>query len=461
MSVTSEARGPQQARIIRQWAETVRAVGEGILSCEQVTMDAVDAARSSASTVNAFCDIDAEGAIEAARAADARRERGLARSDADGLPVGVKDNLFVAGRPATWGSELWRSHIPAEDDIPVERVRQAGAVVLGKTNTAELAMGFVTDNRVGGLTRNPRDLRLSPGGSSGGSAAAVAAGIVPLAISTDGGGSSRVPAAFTGLYGLKPSTGAIARGAGFPALAADFQVVGAIAGDLEFLQLAFGILRGHDRRDPSSSLVPAAASPATIRFGWCAEEPGVTTDPVAAQRVGEVVAALDAENGFELVGSRRVADARRVHGTWWALASVGVHAVVARRRAGGGSGDLTEHVQAIEQAGARVSATQQFEAWEELGRIRSDAARAWGDLDLLITPTTPQLAPAADAVSAGELPGAYATWVNATGQPAMSVPVAAHPDGRQIGVQLVAGRGQDDLLFRVARRLRGLGIAMR
>ena len=119
----------------------------------------------------------------------------------------MKDNIFVAGLPARWGSLLFRDFIPDRDDICVERLRAAGAVIVGKTTTPELAMLGRTDSRLSGITRSPWDPALTPGGSSGGASASVAAGITTLAIGTDMGGSTRLPAAYTGLVGMRPSTG--------------------------------------------------------------------------------------------------------------------------------------------------------------------------------------------------------------------------------------------------------------
>ena len=200
--------------------------------------------------LNAFTHVDRDGALAAATAATARQAAGARLGPLDGIPVSVKDNIFVAGLPARWGSLLFREHIPDRDDICVERLRAAGAVIVGKTTTPELAMLGRTDSRLSGVTRSPWDPALTPGGSSGGASASVAAGITTLAIGTDMGGSTRLPASYTGLVGMRPSTGRIARRFGFPATAIDFQVIGPFARTMRDMRLLYGALAGPDRRDP-------------------------------------------------------------------------------------------------------------------------------------------------------------------------------------------------------------------
>src|SRR5207245_2181682 len=147
----------------------------------------------------------------------------------DGVPVSVKDSIHVAGMPASWGSRGLANFIPDRDELPVARLRTAGAVIIGKTNVPELTLEGYTRNDLFGVTRNPWDPRLTPGGSSGGAAASVAAGLVPVAIGTDGGGSIRRPACHTGLVGWKPSTGHIPRIDGFPAILTDFETIGTLS----------------------------------------------------------------------------------------------------------------------------------------------------------------------------------------------------------------------------------------
>src|SRR5262252_1622064 len=219
--------------------------------------------------LNAFTLLDRRGAAAAAEVATGRQKAGRRLGPLDGIPVVIKDNLYVAGLPAEWGSLMLKGFVPDRDDICVERLRAHGAIILGKTTTPEFALSGRTENKVTGTTRNPWDLRLTPGGSSGGAVAAVAAGLAPLAIGTDAGGSTRMPASYTGLVGLRPSNGRVPRRYGFPPMAIDFQAIGLITRTVRDLQLLFGAVAGPDVRDPVSL---AHASPRRRqqprRLGW-------------------------------------------------------------------------------------------------------------------------------------------------------------------------------------------------
>ena len=168
------------------------------------------------------------------------------------MPLTVKDNIHVGGLRATWGSRLFADHVAAEDELAVARVRGQGAVIIGKTNCPEFTLQGYTDNLLFGPTRNPWNSRLTPGGSSGGAVAAVASGLAPLALATDGGGSIRRPASHTGLVGLKPSIGRVARVGGFPAILHDMEVIGPIARTTADAALLLSAIAGPDPRDRAS-----------------------------------------------------------------------------------------------------------------------------------------------------------------------------------------------------------------
>ncbi len=176
-------------------------------------------------TLNAIVACNHEDTIEQARRSEKRMLQNKLLSPLDGIPITIKDNIFSKGFRATWGSLLYESFEPDVDDYCVEHLRNAGAVIFGKTNTPEFALSAHTNNLIFGKTLNPWDLSLTPGGSSGGAVSSVASGMVPLAVATDAGGSIRRPCSYTGLVGLRTSTGRIQRRPGFQALVHDFQVI--------------------------------------------------------------------------------------------------------------------------------------------------------------------------------------------------------------------------------------------
>ena len=222
--------------------------------------------------VNAVCSLDADAARAAARAAEAAARDGAALGPLHGVPVLVKDMIFTRGLRTTGGSQLYREFVPAVDDIAVERLRAAGAIVVGKTNTAEFGFsGNQTTNVLFGATRNPLDLSRTPGGSSGGSAAAVAAGMAPIALGTDGGGSIRIPASFCGTVGLKPTFGRVplhpsCRDTSWPGFSAweSLEHLGPITRDVRDAALLLDVLSGYDARDRLSVPTPPPSRAARL-----------------------------------------------------------------------------------------------------------------------------------------------------------------------------------------------------
>ena len=215
--------------------------------------------------LNSIVALDLDTARQAARDSDARLRAGAPLSPLDGIPLTVKDSILVRGMPATWGSRAFKDLVPAQDELPVARLRAAGAVILGKTNVPELTLEGYTANTLFGVTRNPWNPALTPGGSSGGAAASVAAGMVPAAIGTDGGGSIRRPASHTGLLGFKPSIGRYPRIDGFPAILTDFETIGLLTRTVADAVLLDAVLAGPDARDRRSLFAGAAPWPARPR----------------------------------------------------------------------------------------------------------------------------------------------------------------------------------------------------
>ncbi len=269
--------------------EIVRRVSNGDLSARDVTMAHLDRITHLNPIVNAVCTLD-PSAIDVAVEIDRRRMAGEPARPLEGVPVLIKDNVETKGVRTTWGSRLMEHHVPTEDALCVERLREAGAVVLGKTNTPEFAHDVNTSNFLFGTTRNPWNLMTTAGGSSGGSAAAVAAGFSPLAVGTDLGGSIRTPASFNGIFGIRPAPGRIPF---YPtAFAWDTlvpHVIGPLATTPADCALMLSAMAGPDDRDPSSlprqdlDYVKAASGQADIagrRIAYCPDLGGVVpVDP--------------------------------------------------------------------------------------------------------------------------------------------------------------------------------------
>jgi aspartyl-tRNA(Asn)/glutamyl-tRNA(Gln) amidotransferase subunit A len=417
------------------------------------------------SGVNAWAHLDPEGALAAAAQSGARQRSGRRLGPLDGVPVGVKDNLFVADLPARWGSRFFRDFVPDRDDIVVERLRAAGAIIIGKTTTPEFALSGRTFSPLSGHTRNPLDPRLTPGGSSGGAVASVAAGMVPLGIATDAGGSTRLPASYTGLFGLRPSNGRVARRYGFPPMALDFQAVGLIAATLEDLVLLYAAVSGPDPRDPSSQRLPPAQDVApdrVLRIGWFVGVDDEPVDAATAASVQEVTERL-AGLGCRVEGCPPPYELEAVRDVWGVISAAGV-ARMAARFPERWAAEASEALRAPAARGLAMGAAEYVEALDRLAALRADISARWGGFDALVMPSAASPAWPAEEEFPREIDGRagsarsqniFATWVNAAGLPGLSIPGRPHPDGRPVGIQLVGRFGDEAVLFEVARRLGG------
>ncbi len=239
---------------------------EGRVTSVEVTQRHLDRIAEVDGQVHAFLHVDAEGALEQAAASDARRANGQARSPLDGVPIAVKDVMATKGLPTTCGSRILEGWVPPYDATVVARLREAGLPILGKTNMDEFAMGSSTEHSAYGPTRNPWDLGRIPGGSGGGSAAAVAAYEAPLAIGTDTGGSIRQPGAVTGTVGVKPTYGGVSR-YGLVSLANSLDQAGPVTRTVLDAALLHEVIGGHDPKDSTSIDAPLPDLVGAVRRG--------------------------------------------------------------------------------------------------------------------------------------------------------------------------------------------------
>jgi aspartyl-tRNA(Asn)/glutamyl-tRNA(Gln) amidotransferase subunit A len=408
--------------------------------------------------LNSFVALDAAGALAAARDSDARRARGEARSPLDGVPISVKDNLHVQGLPSTWGSRALKNFRPSKDELPVARLRQAGMVIIGKTNVPEFTLEGYTRNDLFGATRNPWDTNLTPGGSSGGAAASVAAALVSAAIGTDGGGSIRRPASHTGLVGYKPSIGRWPRVDGFPAILTDFETVGSLVRTVEDTLLLDAILKGPDPRDWRSAY--ASGAPGTVgraRILYVPRFGAAPVDPEVAAHVQDFARRL-ATMGHELREADVFFDLDVAARIWQVISRAGVAWLM---RENPSYEDLAgESARAMAADGRKISGADYIGALEAVSALRRRVAELFGSVDLVLTPTAaalpwPAEAPYPDRIAgrpAGPRDHAIFTgWVNIAGVPALNAPIGVSLSGLPIGAHVAAAFGADDFLLAFAR----------
>ena len=419
--------------------------------------------------LGAFVHLDEGGAMAAAKASDKRIALGKRLSPLDGVPISVKDNLWVAGMPARWGSRMWADFVPPRDDVVVERLKGAGAVIVGKTNTPEFAFAGRTSSLLHGPARNPWNTDLTPGGSSGGAAASVAAGMTPFAIATDAGGSIRLPASYTGLYGLRPSNGRIPRRHGFPPIAFNLQTIGVLSRSLDDLTAVYRIVAGADPRDPDSQTFVhelAEGVPETkahrLKIGWFASHGDESVHPEVAEAVRECAGLFEGLD-CEVVACEPPYDISAIRSIWSALGAAGVARAVEihpNRWASEASGPIIANA----ERGLRMSASDYVRALDELAAFRRNVAANWGEFDAFLCPSAASPAwPLEDAFPefVDGRPGhafvqnTFATWVNAIGHPGLSIPARPHTDGRPLGIQIVGQMGEERTILELARRLEG------
>jgi aspartyl-tRNA(Asn)/glutamyl-tRNA(Gln) amidotransferase subunit A len=411
--------------------------------------------------INAIVAIAPDVEEQAARSTQLVRA-GRARSALEGIPVLVKDNILVRGLPCVWGSRVYRDFVPEHDEIAVERLRHAGAVILGKSNVPEFALEGVTRNLVFGPTRNPYDLDLTPGGSSGGSVAAVAAGLAPLALGTDGGGSIRRPSSYTGLVGLKPSIGAVPRSETLPMILHDVEVIGPIARTARDARLLFDAIAGPDGRDSRSLFISADGDYTKPRILYVPYFGDAPVDSEIATSVDAAATALQ-EMGCSVEQGLMPLDLEALNEWWPRFSAAGVAFVMAKHP--GKEALLSERLQKVLELGRTVSGAEYLAGIELLHKLRRDSAAAFERWDFIMTPSAAALPWPADTPYPTSIDGKtvgprghaiYTGWVNACGIPAINLPCTPSRRGLPIGFQLAAAFGADRGLLEFAARLEKL-----
>lgn len=412
--------------------------------------------------INAFCTLTADGAREQARQAEAAVTGGRELGPLHGVPVSIKDLVFTKGVRTTGGSLIFADFVPDQDAICVERLKAAGAIVLGKTNTPEFGYVAVTDNRIFGPTRNPWDLERTSGGSSGGAASAVAAGLGPLAIGSDGGGSIRIPGSFCGVFGLKPSYGRAPGCPGFPHLWEGLSVTGPITRTVADAALMMEVIAGRDDRDYFSlpdeglSYVPLLEQGIEgLRVAWSPDLGYAAVDPEVL-RVTEAAVRAFADLGCHLEeAAPRAGDPQETFST-----VVGASlATFPGDRIQGWEDRVDRGLVRFMERSRDILATDYLKARLANIDYRDRVQEFFNRYDLLLTPAVAVPPFQVGGYGPREIGGSRVGplgWMpftfpfNITGQPAASVPCGFTSDGLPIGLQIVGGRFDDGLVLRAA-----------
>jgi aspartyl-tRNA(Asn)/glutamyl-tRNA(Gln) amidotransferase subunit A len=454
---------------------TIREAGQSLrkkrLSAVELATAAISRIDRTNSTLQAFITVTAGYALDRARVADAELATGRDRGPLHGIPMAVKDLFATRGVRTTGGSKIFENLVPDYNSTTVERLEKAGAVLLGKLNMHELAYGITSANPHYGAVRNPWDADRSPGGSSGGSGAAVAANIVYAALGTDTGGSIRIPASFCGTVGLKPTYGRVSRHGVLP-LAYTLDHVGPLTRSVHDAALVLNAIAGHDPLDESSSRHPTidytpdeGAEIRGLRIGFPQSffferldadvESSVRGACARAESMGAIVKpiAMPDMAGINAMGRMILL----------AEASANMAPYLDERHRFGGD------VLALLDQGRLVSAMDYINAQRLRRRARREFDKLWREVDCLLTPTTPNTAPrmGAQTVRLGgvEEDVRLATTrlvrcVNVLGLPALSLPCGLSHDGLPIGLQIIGPAFQEGLILRVGAALEAGGVGI-
>jgi aspartyl-tRNA(Asn)/glutamyl-tRNA(Gln) amidotransferase subunit A len=451
------------------------------VTSEALTTRCLERARTDAT--GAFLALDEAGALAAARASDARRAQGRATGPLDGVPVSLKDNILTEGLVTTAGSRILAGFIPPYDATVTARLKAAGAVILGKTNLDEFGMGSSTENSAFQKTKNPLDLTRTPGGSSGGSAASVAAGLCFGSLGTDTGGSIRQPAAFTGLVGLKPTWGRVSR-AGVVAYASSLDQVGPLARTVEDAALLLSAIEGFDAADSTSASAPPtdrsalSAGVKGMRIGLPKElfvdgmDPEVTASVrAAAERLRDLGATVEEVSlphtrfalatYYVLAPCEASSNLGRYDGVRFghrAKDPRSLKALYEHSRAEGFGPEVKRRIMlgtfalSAGYADAYYRKAQQVRAL-----IRRDYEQVFGSVDVVLSATSPvlpwRLGEKLEDPLAMYLMDVLTLPCNLAGLPGLSLPCGRAANGLPIGAQLMGKPFDEATVLRVARAL--------
>ncbi len=462
--------------------QTIRSAAAA-LTAETITSEALTKAylqqiQGMNNALNAYITVSDQEALTEAHASDERRAQGRSRGLLDGIPLAIKDNILIKGVRATGGSAILAEYVAPTDATVIERLRSAGAVFIGKTNLDEFAMGGSTEHSAFGSTKHPRDLERVPGGSSGGSACAVAADLCVAALGSDTGGSIRQPAAFCGIIGFKPSYGRVSR-SGVMAMVSSFDQVGPMTKTVDDARILFEAIQGVDPRDQTTVAFPATSRRHTLkglRIGLPRQAWGQgMTDEVRSslEETIEILHAAGAETievdlpysdealavYYILMPCEVSANMSRYDGIRYGhrVAAETLLETYQRSRHQGLGAEVRRRI----LLGTFALSKGYVDAYYHQARkvqtlIRGAYARAFDGVDVLLTPTTPSTAfrrgeKTADPLTM-YLEDVFTVGVNVAGIPAISLP-CGDKNGLPVGMQLIGAHGADDALLLLAEEI--------
>ncbi len=406
--------------------------------------------------LNAYLTLCQDEALEQARQAQETVQRANPVGPLHGIPISIKDLELTKGIRSTLGSAVFQDRVPDIDSVVVERVRQSGAIILGKTNTPEFGQSGTTENLLGDACRNPWNTERTPGGSSGGAAAALAAGLCTLATGSDGGGSIRIPASFSGLFGIKPSQGRVPRygGYGLPA-SNQFSQSGPMSRTVADTALLLQVLAGPDPRDPTSLRETPEDYSAGLnggvngwRIAWSSDLGYAGVDPEVVQITSQAAQVFEELGASVEETSLTLEDPFPAFYDIFATGTYTSYGHLLEERAD----DFTHYVRSTLEHAASLTAADFSRALLRVDQLRRQMELFFDDYDLLLTPTM-----AVPAFPIGERPTVIGGrevnpfWgylpftfpINMTGQTASSVPCGFSADGMPIGLHIVGPKGAE------------------
>ncbi|HEX3441599.1 MAG TPA: amidase [Pseudolabrys sp.] len=424
-------------------SEAATEIARGAISAEDYTAACLERVTAVEPEVQAFAHLDPDHALAQARALDRQKAEGQRIGPLHGIPVGIKDIFDTADYPTEYGSPIFAGNRPGADCAAVRKLREAGAVILGKTVSTEFAYYHP------GKTRNPRDLTRTPGGSSSGSAAAVAAGMVPLSIGSQTNGSMIRPASFCGVFGIKPTYGLISR-AGALTLSRTLDHVGAYARSVEDLALILDVLVGQDPADPDTK---AYAAPG---FAAAVAEPSPLPPSFAFVRTpmwdkADAAARAAIEDFAKEVGAREVELPPDYASAWGALRAIMAVEMAHNLGPHLEKGEASQQFRDLVAEGRSVTAVQYLAAKRDARRYAEGMMGIFEQVaDAIITLPAGGVAPQGIGATGDPV---FCTLWTLVGFPALNVPLLESSEGLPIGVQLIGAPGRDERLLRTARTL--------